>query len=94
MLFLNSKLNLWDSKNFRVAWERFLNKIELPKYKFHILRHTGASLLFRQGARLEEVQEIMGHEDSEVTRKIYLHFHPDDKRDSINKLNYLFGKKN
>lgn len=94
LLFLNSKLNLWDSKNFRVAWERFLNKIELPKYKFHILRHTGASLLFRQGARLEEVQEIMGHEDSEVTRKIYLHFHPDDKRDSINKLNYLFGKKN
>lgn len=90
LLFLNSNLNLWDPKNFRTAWERFLKRIGLPKYKFHILRHTGASLLFRAGARLEEVQEIMGHEDSEITRKIYLHFHPDDKRESMNKLNYLF----
>lgn len=90
LLFLNSNLNYWDPKNFRVAWERFLKRIGLPKYKFHILRHTGASLLFREGARLEEVQEIMGHEDSNITKKIYLHFHPNDKRDSINKLNYLF----
>ena len=90
LLFLNSNLNLWDPKNFRTAWERFLKRIGLPKYKFHILRHTGASLLFRAGARLEEVQEIMGHEDSEITKKIYLHFHPDDKRESMNKLNYLF----
>lgn len=90
LLFLNNSLNLWDSKNFRTAWERFLRRIGLPKYKYHILRHTGASLLFRAGARLEEVQEIMGHEDSEITRKIYLHFHPDDKRESMNKLNYLF----
>lgn len=90
LLFLNNNLNLWDSKNFRTAWERFLKRIGLPKYKYHILRHTGASLLFRAGARLEEVQEIMGHEDSEITRKIYLHFHPDDKRESMNKLNYLF----
>ena len=90
LLFLNNNLNLWDSKNFRTAWERFLRRIGLPKYKYHILRHTGASLLFRAGARLEEVQEIMGHEDSEITRKIYLHFHPDNKRESMNKLNYLF----
>ena len=92
LLFLNSHANYWEPKNFRTAWERFLNKIGLPKYKFHILRHTGASLLFRAGARLEEVQEIMGHEDSDITKKIYLHFHPDDKRDSINKLNSIFFK--
>lgn len=89
LLFLNSNLNFWDPKNFRTGWERFLNNIGLPKYKFHILRHTGASLLFRAGARLEEVQELMGHEDSEITKKIYLHFHPEDKRDSINKMSFL-----
>lgn len=91
LLFLNSNLNFWDFKNFRTAWERFLRDCGLPKYKFHILRHTGASLLFRAGARLEEVQELMGHEDSEITRKIYLHFHPEDKRDSINKMSYLMN---
>ncbi len=89
LLFLNSNLNFWDPRNFSTAWERFLKRIGLPKYKFHILRHTGASLLFRAGARLEEVQELMGHEDSDITRKIYLHFHPEDKRDSINKMAYL-----
>ena len=89
LLFLTSTLNFWEPKNFRTAWERFLKSCGLPKYKFHILRHTGASLLFRAGARLEEVQELMGHEDSEITRKIYLHFHPEDKRESINKMSYL-----
>lgn len=91
LLFLNGNLNYWDPKNFRTAWERFLNSVGLPKYKFHILRHTGASLLFKAGARLEEVQELMGHEDSEITRKIYLHFHPEDKRESINKMSYLMN---
>lgn len=89
LLFLNNNLNFWDPKNFRTAWERFLDSVDLKKYKFHVLRHTGASLLFREGARLEEVQELMGHEDSDVTRKIYLHFHPEDKRESINKMSYL-----
>ena len=91
LLFLNNNLNFWDSKNFRTSWERFLNSCGLPKYKFHILRHTGASLLFKAGARLEEVQELMGHEDSEITRKIYLHFHPEDKRNSINKMSFLMN---
>lgn len=91
LLFLNSNLNFWDPKNFRTSWERFLNNCGLPKYKFHILRHTGASLLFKAGARLEEVQELMGHEDSEITRKIYLHFHPEDKRSSINKMSFLMN---
>ena len=91
LLFLNNNLNFWDPKNFRTSWERFLSKCGLPKYKFHILRHTGASLLFKAGARLEEVQELMGHEDSDITRKIYLHFHPEDKRNSINKMSFLMN---
>lgn len=89
LLFLNSNLNFWDPRNFSTAWERFLKSIGLPKYRFHILRHTGASLLFKSGARLEEVQELMGHEDSDITKKIYLHFHPEDKRNSINKMSHL-----
>lgn len=90
LLFTTSNFKLWDPKSFRTGWERYLKRIGLPKYRFHILRHTGASLLFRNGASLEEVQEIMGHEDSEITKKIYLHFRPEDKLETINKINYVF----
>jgi len=90
LLFTTSNFNFWDPKNFRNGWERFLKRIGLPKYKFHILRHTGASLLFRNGASLEEVQEILGHEDSDITKKIYLHFRPEDKRETINKIHSVF----
>lgn len=90
LLFTTSTFNYWDPKSFRNGWERFLKRIGLPKYRFHILRHTGASLLFRNGASLEEVQEIMGHEDSEITKKIYLHFRPEDKLETINKMNHVF----
>lgn len=39
----------------------------------HTLRHTHASLLFEQGLTIDEIARRLGHEDSQVTREIYLH---------------------
>ena len=39
----------------------------------HTLRHTHTSLLAEQGVDIEIISRRLGHEDSHITRKIYLH---------------------
>ncbi len=39
----------------------------------HSLRHTHASLLFAEGVSIDTISRRLGHENSKVTREIYLH---------------------
>ncbi|MDO5733149.1 MAG: site-specific integrase [Eubacteriales bacterium] len=39
----------------------------------HTLRHTVASYLFSQGYREQDIAALLGHKDSSVTRKVYIH---------------------
>lgn len=39
----------------------------------HALRHTCASLMFEAGFSVEQVQRRLGHENSEITRQVYIH---------------------
>ncbi|MBO5389282.1 MAG: tyrosine-type recombinase/integrase, partial [Lachnospiraceae bacterium] len=39
----------------------------------HILRHTHASLLMSQGVNIDTISRRLGHEDSKITKEIYLH---------------------
>ena len=39
----------------------------------HTLRHTHASLLLEQGVGIDAISRRLGHEDSKITKEIYLH---------------------
>ena len=39
----------------------------------HALRHTHASILLAQGVNVETISRRLGHENSKITREIYLH---------------------
>lgn len=43
------------------------------KITAHTLRHTHASLLAEQGIPLEQITARLGHENSQITRDIYVH---------------------
>lgn len=49
--------------------EAILNRKITP----HMLRHTHTSLLAEQGVDIETISRRLGHEDSHITKKIYLH---------------------
>lgn len=57
------------AKYLRELSERVLNRRCSP----HITRHTHASILFARGMSLESVSNRLGHEDSRITKEIYLH---------------------
>lgn len=55
----------------------------------HSLRHTHVSLLAEAGADITEIMERVGHENDEVTRRIYLHVTKTKKERAANKFSKL-----
>lgn len=55
----------------RMRFVTYLTKagLEHKGYTVHCLRHTFASELLNAGMRLEVLQQLMGHQDIEVTRR-------------------------
>ena len=60
-------------RRFRAAAEG----IGRPTLRFHDLRHTAARLWAASGMPLEMVAAALGHADTGITYKTYLHFFPD-----------------
>jgi len=50
-----------------------LKQAELPKIRFHDLRHTYASLLIEQGENIKYIQSQLGHSSPTVTLNVYAH---------------------
>jgi integrase len=59
---------------------------EIREITIHGFRHTHCSLLFEAGATLKEVQDRLGHANSDITLKIYTHVTTHAKRETANKL--------
>lgn len=59
------------------VYEKFLRnickKVISKKVTAHTLRHTHASLLLAEGISVDTISRRLGHENSKITREIYLH---------------------
>jgi integrase len=58
----------------------------LPRIRWHDLRHCMATHLFRQGANVRAVQEILGHANVSTTLAIYSHVLPGMKEAALERL--------
>jgi|VirMetMinimDraft_7_1064189.scaffolds.fasta_scaffold00110_15 integrase len=72
-----------NPESMEAAFERARNRIAvtgIPKIKdlrFHDLRHTGITMLFWAGLKIEEVAQVSGHTNWQ-TLKRYTHIRPED----------------
>ena len=66
-----------------------LDKYDIPRIRFHDLRHTFASLLLESGENLKAIQELLGHSQISTTMDIYTHFSEELRRKSIDNLENL-----
>ena len=68
--------------------------VGLSNVTWHLLRHSNATLHDSLGTPIGTVQALLGHSSSEITRQVYLHSLPEDRRVAAEKLEaYLFGPK-
>jgi integrase/recombinase XerC len=51
----------------------------------HAFRHTKASVMLNRGAKLSEVQDILGHASPETTKRIYAHYEVAHLRDAFDR---------
>mgnify|MGYP003583383134 CR=1 FL=1 len=64
--------------------EILCEEIDIPPISFHGLRHTHGSLLIRQGVPVISVSKRLGHADTVVTQKIYIHLlEEQEKEDNL-----------
>ena len=58
----------------------------LPINGVHSLRHTFASMLFKNKCDVQVVSKLLGHSDPSITRRIYIHIIEEQKEDAIQNL--------
>ncbi len=60
----------------RRSFYPLLERAGLPRMRFHVLRHTAATLLLAQGVHPKVVQEMLGHSTISLTLDTYSHVIP------------------
>jgi integrase len=63
-------------QTYAKAWRRVLQAAEVPYFKPHGLRHNYVSTLVAAGEPMDIVGHLVGHKNSETTKK-YAHHRPD-----------------
>ncbi|PGK52067.1 site-specific integrase [Priestia megaterium] len=66
----------FHSSNVSRSWRRLLEKVDVPRIRFHDMRHTHATLLLKQGIHPKIVSERLGHANVRVTLDTYSHVLP------------------
>jgi integrase len=67
-----------------------LEKAELPRMRFHDLRHTAATILLAQGVPVKVVSEMLGHSDISTTLRIYAHAIVGAQEQAVSVMDQLF----
>ena len=90
-VFCNTKGGPLRSQNvLRRSFFPILEAAELPRIRFHDLRHTAATLMLSQGINAKVVSETLGHATVGFTLDSYTHVLPSMGRDAANRMDRLF----
>jgi integrase len=75
LIFPNSVGNPMDPSNLRKDFNRLMSDADLPKIRFHDLRHSAASLMLNNGIPVIVVSRILGHAKPSITLDLYGHLY-------------------
>ncbi|MCP3764619.1 site-specific integrase [Domibacillus sp. A3M-37] len=81
-----------NPRNLLRSFYNLLEKTNLPKIRFHDLRHTHASLMLQQGENIKLISERLGHSSVKITLDTYSHVLPNMQQDASDRLDQtIFG---
>ena len=72
-------------------FQKILRDAQLPKQRFHDLRHACASLLLAEGLPPRVVMDWLGHSQISLTMNTYSHLMPAAKDDAAQSLQKLLA---
>ncbi len=59
------------------GFKRAVERAKLTDVSPHVLRHTAAVWMIEAGISMEEVSQFLGHENVNITRKVYARYSPE-----------------
>ncbi len=80
-----------DPNELSQQFARFVRRTNLPRFRFHDVRHGFASLAFAGGVRLVVVSKSLGHASTGITANVYTHLLRDQKREKAAVLDAYFS---
>lgn len=89
LIFPSTKGTILSPWNLYKAFKELSSKAGLPEIRFHDLRHTAATLMFKEGIHSKVVQEILGHSSIMLTLDTYSHVIPSMQNEIAEKFNGL-----
>jgi integrase len=69
-----------------VAWVRLIRASDLPRLRFHDLRHAHATHLLASGVHPKVASERLGHSRVGITLDLYSHVMPGMQEDAVAKV--------
>lgn len=83
-LFLSNRNKRMSNRAIQHMIDKYLNKagFDINRYSTHKLRHTAATLMYREGVDIRTLQKVLGH-TSVATTQIYTHVADDNVKKAI-----------
>lgn len=95
LVFINNKHQVPTNTGANKAMKECFKKLEINKtLTFHGLRHTHASMLIAHQVSIEYVAERLGHSNTSITAKVYIHLLQTRRDTEIKKTLNLFTNVN
>jgi integrase len=73
MVFTTTKGTMLDARNMLREYYKLRDLSQLPKIRFHDLRHSAATLLHAAGVPMAAIQKLLGHASMRTTQDVYSH---------------------
>jgi integrase len=90
LLFTTSNETPISPRNLLRHFYKALKKADVPKIRFHDLRHTAATFLLKENVHPKIVQEMLGHSTITLTLDTYSHIIPDIQKEAAKKMDLIF----
>jgi integrase len=81
-----------EPRNMNRHLDALCRQADVPRIRFHDLRHSCATLLYDQGVPIENIQDVLGHSSPTVTKTIYVEATRRVQRDAVDRLGFLFDE--
>lgn len=81
-----------EPRTYRNYYKNLMTKLNIPKLKYHGLRHSFATRCIEAGCDYKTVSVLLGHSNISTTLNLYVHPNMEQKRRCITKMFKSLGK--
>jgi integrase len=93
MVFANHFGGPMQARRVIEDFHNALRKADLPRIRFHDLRHSCATLLLVQGVSPRVVMDVLGHSEIAMTMNTYSHVVPELRREAAERMESLLTRR-